>query len=121
MGRWGNQAINPYQSLSTAGTTQYVYGDGGATVNAVYTATMANQDLRWETTVSKNAAVDFELLKGRLGGTLEYYAMNTRDLLLNRSLPSPTGFAQVLTNLGATKNTGFEATLNSIKSAERQI
>ncbi|WP_240699417.1 TonB-dependent receptor [Spirosoma sordidisoli] len=113
VGSVGNQAIAPYGSLSTAGTTQYVYGDGGATVNAVYTATMANQDLRWETTVSSNAAVDFELMKGRIGGTLEYYHMNTRDLLLNRALPSPTGFAQVLTNLGATRNTGFEFTLNT--------
>lgn len=113
VGSVGNQAIAPYQSLSTSGTTQYVYGDGGSTVNAVYTSTMANPDLRWETTVSKNAAVDFELFKGRLGGTFEYYHMNTHDLLLNRSLPSPTGFGQVLTNLGATKNVGFEATLNS--------
>ena len=113
-GSVGNQAINPYQSLSTSNTTQYVYGDGGATVNAVFTSTLGNPNLRWETTASQNLALDFELFKGRVGGTLEYYQMNTNDLLLNRSLPSPTGFGQILTNLGSTKNTGVEVTLNTV-------
>jgi TonB-linked SusC/RagA family outer membrane protein len=113
-GSVGNQAINPYQSLSQSANTQYVYGDNGATVNAVYNSTMANNDLRWETTVSKNAALDFELFNGRIGGTLEYYDMNTKDLLLNRSLPSPTGFSRVLSNLGSTRNNGIEVALNSV-------
>jgi len=112
-GSVGNQAINPYQSLARSSTTQYVFGDGGSTSNAVFTSSMANPNLRWETTVSQNYALDFELFKGRLGGTLEFYSMRTKDLLLNRSLPSPTGFSQVLTNLGETQNEGIEITLNS--------
>lgn len=75
---------------------------------------MENANLTWETTKSSNAALDFDLFKGRLGGTIEYYNLNTKDLLLNRGLPSPTGFAGVTTNLGATNNKGFELSLNSV-------
>ncbi|GAB2589763.1 TonB-dependent receptor [Spirosoma areae] len=110
----GNQAIAPYQSLSRAGTIQYVFGDGGSTSTGVFTSSMENSDLTWETTKSTNVAVDFDLFKGRLGGTIEYYNLNTKDLLLYRQLPSPTGFAGVTTNLGATNNKGFELSLNSV-------
>ncbi|WP_232540987.1 SusC/RagA family TonB-linked outer membrane protein [Spirosoma endbachense] len=110
----GNQAIGPYQSLSRASTTPYVFGDGGSTSTGVYTSSMQNADLTWETTKSTNLAMDFELFKGRLGGTIEYYNLDTKDLLLYRQLPSPTGFAGVTTNLGATNNKGFELSINSV-------
>ncbi|NIJ54599.1 TonB-dependent receptor [Dyadobacter arcticus] len=113
-GSVGNQAISPYQSLALSGTSQYVFGDGGSTSTGIYTSNMANTDLKWETTLSSNVALDFELLKGRIGGTVEYYNMNTRDLILSRALPTTTGFKSVLTNLGATNNKGFELTLNTI-------
>ncbi|GAB3264200.1 TonB-dependent receptor [Larkinella harenae] len=113
-GSVGNQAISPFQSLSRSGTNQYVFGDGSATYTGTFPSGMANTSLKWETTTSTNAAVDFEVLKGRIGGTLEYYNMNTKNLLLLRSLPSATGFASVITNLGATNNRGFELTLNAL-------
>lgn len=113
-GSVGNQAINPYQSLALSSTTQYVFGDGGATSTGIFTSSMANENLKWETTVSANAALDFELLKGRIGGTVEYYNMNTRDLILSRSLPTTTGFRAILSNLGATNNRGIELSLNTV-------
>lgn len=112
-GAVGNQAISPYQSLSLSATTRYVYGDGGVSSLGVFPASMANSDLKWETTYTANAAVDFELFKGRLGGTFEVYNMNTKNLLVERSLPTMTGYNSVWTNLGATNNKGFEITLNS--------
>ncbi len=113
-GSVGNQAIGPYQSLSRTGTIQYVFGDGGSTSTGVFTSSMENPNLTWETTTSTNAALDFDLFRGRLSGTVEYYNLNTKDLLLYRQLPSPTGFAGVTTNLGATTNKGLEVSLNSV-------
>lgn len=49
-GSVGNQAIGPYQSLSLSGTTQYVFGDGGATSTGVSPVSIANPNLKWETT-----------------------------------------------------------------------
>lgn len=113
-GSVGNQAISPYQSLSRSGTAQYVFGDGSPTYTGTYPSGMANTDLKWETTTSANAAIDFDLFKGRIGGTIEYYSMNTKNLLLNRSIPTPNGFSTVITNLGATSNRGMEFTLNTL-------
>jgi len=48
-----------------------------------------------------------------LYGTLDYYVSNTEDLLLNVNVPSSTGFASVLTNIGEVRNKGFEAQVTS--------
>ncbi|MVM28535.1 SusC/RagA family TonB-linked outer membrane protein [Spirosoma sp. HMF4905] len=113
-GSVGNQAISAYQSLTQQGQVQYVFGDGGTTSTGLYPANLANPNLKWETTTTANIGVDFEIWKGRIGGTIEYYNMDTKDLLLSRQLPSPTGFANILTNVGATNNKGVEITLNTM-------
>lgn len=113
-GKTGNQAISPYQSLSSLSTTPYVYGDGAATTVGIYPSNMANNSLSWETTTGTNLAVDFEMIKSRISGTIEYYNLDTDDLLLKRALPSMNGFESVFANIGATKNTGVEITLNSV-------
>lgn len=112
-GAVGNQAISPYQSLSASAITRYVFGDGGTTSIGIYPNRMSNSNLKWETTYTANAAVDFEILKGRIGGTIEVYSMNTKNLLVQRSLPTMTGYNSVWTNLGATNNRGFELSLNT--------
>ena len=45
-------------------------------------AQMANPDLKWETTHTRNAGLDFTLLNGKLSGTVEYYWNTTKDLLI---------------------------------------
>jgi TonB-linked SusC/RagA family outer membrane protein len=113
-GSVGNQAISAYQSLTKQGQVQYVFGDGGTTSTGLYPLNLANPNLQWETTTTANLGVDFEILKGRIGGTVELYSMDTKDLLLTRQLPSPTGFASILTNVGSTNNKGIELTINTL-------
>ncbi len=113
-GSVGNQAISPYQSLDLSSTTQYVFGDGGATSVGVLPATMANANLKWETTYTSNVGLDFTLFKGRLGGTIEVYNSNTSDLLVRRTIPTLNGYNSIFTNIGATNNKGVEITLNSV-------
>jgi len=110
----GNQAIEPYQSLSLSATDRYVFGDGGPSSIGVVTSTLGNNDLKWETTYSANAAVDFNLFNGRLGGTVEFYNANTEDLLVRRNIPVMNGYTSVLTNIGKVNNRGLEVSLNSI-------
>jgi len=112
-GAVGNQAIAPYQSLSLSGTTQYVFGDGGVTSIGVFPSSIANSNLKWETSYTANAAIDFDLFKGRLGGTVEVYNINTTNLLVRRSIPVMTGYSSIFTNIGKTNNKGIELTLNS--------
>jgi TonB-linked SusC/RagA family outer membrane protein len=113
-GKVGNQAIDSYSSLSKTDNVQYVFGDGSSTYIGIYPSSMANSSLKWETTKSMNLAVDFLLLEGRVGGTIEYYNMDTEDLLLSRAIPTMTGFTSVMSNIGATNNKGIEITLNAV-------
>ncbi|MVM38925.1 SusC/RagA family TonB-linked outer membrane protein [Spirosoma sp. HMF3257] len=113
-GSVGNQAISAYKSLTQQGQVQYVYGDGGTTSTGIYPLNLANPNLKWETTTTANLGVDFEIWKGRISSTIELYSMDTKDLLLTRQLPSPTGFATILTNVGSTNNKGIELTVNTL-------
>lgn len=113
-GATGNQAIDPYSSLSKSSNAEYVFGDGSTSYIGVYPSTMANSSLKWETTKTMNIALDFLLFNGRLGGSIEYYTMDTDDLLLKRAIPTMTGFSSVMSNIGATNNKGIELTLNTV-------
>ncbi|ANE53445.1 TonB-dependent receptor [Flavisolibacter tropicus] len=113
-GSVGNQAINPYQSLGLSNTTQYVFADGGSTSVGVFPSSMANPNLKWETTNTANLGLDFTVLNGRLGGTVEVYNSDTRDLLVRRTIPTLTGYSSIFTNIGETNNRGIELSLNSV-------
>lgn len=76
--------------------------------------TMQNKDLRWERTEAFNVGIDYNLFDGVLSGSVEAYNMSTTDVLVNRELPTVTGFNRVYANFGEVKNKGFELTLNSL-------
>ncbi len=109
-GQTSNQAINPYTTLGSLGTTPYNFGDTYAT--GYYTSALSNPSLGWEYSKTFNYGLDFSLLSGRLSGTIEYYVQKTSDILLNVSLPSTAGVGSVMGNVGETENKGFEMTLN---------
>ena len=113
-GQTSNQAINPYTTLGTLGTTPYNFGDEGDPSYAMgyYPSKLANQELGWEYSSTWNYGIDFSLLNSRLSGTIEYYTMKTKDILLNVSLPSTAGVSSYMANIGETENKGFEMTLN---------
>lgn len=111
-GAVGNQAISPYQSLSRATISRYVFGEQPAL--GIYPSSISNNELKWETTFITNYAVDFNLFSNRVGGTFELYNMDTRDLLVERSIPIMTGYSSIWTNLGRVNNKGFEFTLNTV-------
>lgn len=73
--------------------------------------TMANSDLKWETTITRNLGLDFTLLGGRLNGTLEAYLNTTKDLLIQFPVGG-TGYDNQYRNMGKTENKGLEATIN---------
>lgn len=112
----GNQGINAYQTLDRLSLTQYVWGDGGNTVNGVYLPTngVGNPNLKWETTYTFNTGIDFGLFNGRLSGNIDFYIANTKDLLMNRTVPYMNGYRSILDNIGQTRNVGVEFALNSI-------
>ena len=71
---------------------------------------MANPNLKWETTITRNVGLDFTLLGGKLSGTLDAYLNTTKDLLIKFPV-SGTGYDGQYRNMGKTENKGLEATL----------
>jgi TonB-linked SusC/RagA family outer membrane protein len=75
--------------------------------------TMANPDLVWETTVTRNIGLDFGLFNGRLSLTAEAYFNTTSDLLIQFPTAG-TGYDNQYRNMGETQNTGFEFTFTGV-------
>ena len=111
-GTTGNQGIDPLESLGVADDEPYVFG--GETVSgATPSSRLPNPNLKWETTNTFNAGVDFRLFNNLFEGTFEYYKANTTDLLLDRSIAGTTGFNVMRFNAGELENRGIEASLTS--------
>ncbi|MRX67776.1 TonB-linked outer membrane protein, SusC/RagA family [Flavobacterium resistens] len=72
--------------------------------------TMANPDLKWETTVTQNIGLDFDLFKNKVTGSVEVYKNKTKDLLM--LFPISGGYDNQYRNMGEIQNSGVEATLN---------
>jgi TonB-linked SusC/RagA family outer membrane protein len=115
-GENGNREVGRYDALSSMSIGKYPYQSLAGSIyesNQLYVNRMANPELKWERGRALNFGLDFSILKGLLDGSLEYYKMNTLDLLVDRKLPDLTGFASVATNLGELENKGVEFTLNA--------
>jgi TonB-linked SusC/RagA family outer membrane protein len=110
-GLTGNQAIGPYQTL--AGFSSVFTIVGNVPVNAVRPTSIANDDLKWETTAQRNFGIDVGLLKDRINITADYYRSVTSDLLFRVPLPQYSGFSNQLQNAGKIENQGIEFTLGT--------
>ncbi len=71
-----------------------------------------NKDIKWETTVTRNIALDLSFFDRRLTITPEIYFNTTRDLLYKSTIPSVSGYSVQMQNIGKVTNNGFELTVN---------
>ncbi|MCF0201852.1 MAG: TonB-dependent receptor, partial [Bacteroidaceae bacterium] len=109
-GETSNQSINPYSTLGTLGTRYYNFGDDF--VKGYYVSGLPNTNLGWEYSQTWNFGLDYSFLNGRIYGTIEGYTQKTKDLLLAVNLPSTSGVSSQMSNVGETKNNGFEFSIN---------
>lgn len=120
----GNRDIGVYRALARMGTNKYIYVRPDGTVyngSYVYVNSLANKGLKWERTAAFNIGLDFSVLNDRLKGNIDIYKNNTKDLLIERTLPSLIGFDNVMSNLGEVENKGFELSLTSVNIKERNF
>jgi TonB-linked SusC/RagA family outer membrane protein len=111
-GKTGNEAIGINQTETTTGTNRIPFS--GISTIGVLASNLGNANLHWEETKGLNVGVDFSLLKGRIGGTIDVFNTQTSDLLLKRNLPIITGYTSIWDNIGKTQNHGLELTLNTV-------
>lgn len=105
-GQSGNQAIAVGATQSTLTPIRRPFAGGIFT--ALTLGSFENPDLHWETTSQFNAGIEMAFLRNRLKVGVDYYNRNTRDLLLNLTLPGSAGFSSYAANSGEISNKGFE-------------
>lgn len=111
-GQLGNQGISNYQTINTlVASGNAVFGS--EIYQGVVPARLPNRNLRWETTEEINIGVDFELLKGRISGSVDAFKRNTKDQLFSKPIPSVVGFSSYMVNYGNVENRGIDFQLNS--------
>ena len=118
-GKNGNRSLeDPYISIANlaTGSKQGYLDSSGKLVNLNYLRIdrMANPNLEWEKTESWNFGLDYGFLNDRITGNIEYYVMNTHDMIMNERLPGFTGFSSIATNLGEVQNRGIEVAVNTL-------
>ncbi len=85
------------------GEQYYVIGDG---------STYPNTKIKWETTLTRNLALDMGFFKDRLSVTPEVYWNTTSDLLYTSDVPTVSGYTRQIRNIGQVTNRGVELTVN---------
>jgi len=104
-----NYSYLPNYNMSVE-QAQYQFGD---TFYQTYSPLSYDKDLRWESTTTYNAGLDYGFLEGRIYGSIDVYYKKTRDLLGTIEIPIGTNFSnQLLTNVGNMENQGIEGSIN---------
>ena len=67
-----------------------------------------NNDIKWESTITRNLAADISLFNGRITITPEFYWNTTRDLLYATGLNPTVGYGTQMQNIGQVTNKGIE-------------
>ena len=105
-GSQGNDNIGDYRYTNT-----YTIVNSSGYPAAV-PETYGNKDITWETNSNFNTGFDFELFKGRLTGTAEFFMRKTTDMLFSFPLPPSFGYTSYYANIGDMRNLGVEVELN---------
>lgn len=122
-GQTGQQDIggyHPYLATYTISTEAAKYLFGNDWIN-MYRPNGYDPNIRWETTGTYNAGLDFGLLKGRVYGSVDVYKRYTKNLLNKIAVPAGSNFTNIIeTNIGDMQSHGIEISLGGapVKSAD---
>jgi len=111
----GNQGLDEYYiPIIRYGQDIGFFYYNGMQVRGYVPISNANPNLKWETKAEYNIGIDWLSLNSRLGGTVDYYIRDTRDLLEEYDVPVPPNLSsQMWANVGSMRNSGVEFTINA--------
>lgn len=102
----GSSVASYYRYVDTY-TTGNVNGNVSMSFNV-----KGNKDISWETSKNLNIGLEFDLLKNRLSGSIEYYNRMTGDMLHKFTTPETLGYGYYWKNIGDLRNRGVEVMLS---------
>ncbi|MDL2242012.1 TonB-dependent receptor [Bacteroidales bacterium OttesenSCG-928-L03] len=126
---WGMSGcadIDPYSSSSNLDQKYYTLGGSQVPVY-LFSEIYTNKNLTWEKVYTTNIGLDAGFLKNRIEVIMDFYTSKTDGAIYAKALPIINGgfnastYYKALMNLGETKNTGFELTLNTRNVATRDF
>ena len=110
-GEQGNDSLGSYYPYADQYEHSYNEDSGEYSLALTY---KGNENLSWEKKGSFNVGFDFELFRGKLNGSIEYFDQKTHDLLYSKNVPlssgNPTGAIPI--NVGSIRNNGVELSLD---------
>lgn len=81
-----------------------------------------NDDLKWETTSMLNIGLDFSFLNGRIGGTIEYYNKDTKDMIWEYPVSTAVyPVNKMVANVGKMRNRGVELMVQAYPVQTKQF
>lgn len=116
----GNSAIAPYATQGAVTALFYPF-IGTNTAGSIPNSVLANQELGWEKTLQYNVGLDFSVLNRRVMGSVDVYTSQTSDLLMQRSIPTVTGFTTTFANIGKTANSGIDINLTTMNIRQKNL
>ncbi|MBK0382259.1 TonB-dependent receptor [Pedobacter sp. SD-b] len=99
----------------------YNYPINGNTQPGSISTSIANNDLKWEVNTTNNLGLDISLFNNRISLSADAYYRKTTDALVNRPLPSQTGYGSITQNVGSLENKGLEFSLNTINYSHKNF
>ena len=107
----GNNRIGNYDAIARTSSSYYALNNG--LVNSVNPINYPNSDLGWESTRQWNIGFDLGVMNNRIHLEGDFYNSRSVDLLLNVPVPTLTGYASQLQNIGQIENKGMEFLLKT--------
>ena len=103
-GEVGNDAIGSYYAWQAA----YEQAMNGLEAGYIQQRVVRNKDLQWEVSRNGDVALEFELFKSRLSGSVEYFDRRSSNLLFSIPQAPDTGTTSAYKNAGTMYNRGWK-------------
>ncbi len=107
-GLTGNDFIPSLRYLDLYSPSSFYLNQPGISISQI-----PNPSLKWESTAQTNLGLDVGFFTNRINLNIDVYQKETIDLLLDRPLPTSTGFSGVTDNIGRLQNKGVEINLQT--------
>lgn len=112
--------VGSYPSSNSIPNAAYPF-NGVSNLVGTVPISLSNSDLKWETTEQWNLGLDLGFFNERIGVTMDIYRKTTKDLLLEASIPTSSGYKFGTKNIGKVRNDGLELSLNTVNIKSRDF